>query len=49
MGRNASFEKALEGNKIIGEKEFVYPIKNGIETARQEAKEWVRECINKIN
>lgn len=45
----SNFEKALEGNKIIGEKEFVYPIKNGIETARQEAKEWVRECINKIN
>lgn len=45
----ANFEKALEGNKIIGEIEFVYPIKNGIESARKDAKKWVKECINKIN
>lgn len=44
-----NFEKALAGNNIIGEKEFVYPIKNGIEAAKHEAKEWVKECISKIN
>lgn len=45
----ADFEKALKGNNIIGEIEFIYPIKNGIEKARDEAKMWVRECINKIS
>lgn len=44
-----NFEKALEGNKIVGEVEFVYPIKKGIESAKQDAKKWARECINKIN
>lgn len=41
----SDFEKALENNKIIGEKEFVYPLKNGIEIAKKEAKEWVKECM----
>ena len=43
----ANFEKALEGNNIIGEIEFVYPIKNGVESARQNAKKWAKECISK--
>lgn len=30
-----NFEEALKGNKIIGEVEFVYPIKNGIEEAKK--------------
>lgn len=42
-----NFEETLKENKIIGEKEFVYPIKNGIENARQEAKKWANECIKK--
>ena len=45
----SNFEKALEGNKIIGEVEFVYPIKNGIEKAKEDAKKWAQECLNKIN
>ena len=36
-------------SETIGEFEFVYPIKNGIESARKDAKKWVKECINKIN
>lgn len=43
-----NFEKALEGNNIIGEIEFVYPIKNGIEEAKNKAKEWVKDCLTKI-
>lgn len=45
----ANFEKALEGNNIIGEIEFIYPIKNGIEKARENVVKWVKECISKIN
>lgn len=44
-----NYEKALEGNKIIGQLELVYPIKNGIEEAKNKAKEWAKECMNKIN
>lgn len=43
-----NFEKALEGNKIIDEIEFVYPIKNGIQDAKDKAKKWAEEFINKI-
>lgn len=42
-----NFEKALEGNKIVGEIEFVYPIKNGIEEAKNKAKEWIKEILAK--
>lgn len=44
----SNFEKELEGNKIIGELELIYPIKNGIEEAKEKAKEWAKECMNKI-
>lgn len=44
-----NFEKVLCDNKIIGEIEFVYPIKNGIESAKQKAKKWAKECLDKIN
>lgn len=44
-----NFERVLCDNKIIGEIEFVYPIKNGIESAKQEAKKWAKDCLNKID
>lgn len=44
----SNFENVLEGNRIIGEVEFIYPIKNGIEKAKQKAKKWARECIDEI-
>lgn len=44
-----NFEKVLCDNKIIGEIEFIYPIKNGIESAKQKAKKWAKECLDKIN
>lgn len=44
-----NFKDALKGNDIIGEIEFVYPIKNGIETAMQTAKQWAKECRSKID
>ena len=44
----ANFEKVLEGNNIIGEIELVYPIKNGIESAKTKTKKWVKECMDKI-
>lgn len=43
----SNFEEALGGNKIMGEIEFVYPIKNGIKDAQDKAKEWAKDCINK--
>ena len=36
-------------DNIIGEIEFVYPIKNGIESARQNARKWVKECVGKVS
>lgn len=37
-----NFKEALKENNIIGEIEFVYPIKNEIENAQKRAKEWVK-------
>ena len=41
------FEEALKGNNIVDKIEFVYPIKNGIETARERAKDWASKCLKK--
>lgn len=30
------------GNKIVSKTEFVYPIKNGIEEAKEKAKGWIK-------
>lgn len=43
------FKNTLSGNNIVGEIEFVYPIKNGIEEASNKAKEWAKECIKKVS
>ena len=43
-----NFEEVLKGNKIIGEIEFVYPIKNGIDEANKKAKEWALNCLKSI-
>lgn len=42
------FDKSLQGNNIIDKIEFVYPIKNGIEDAKQKAREWAKDCLDKI-
>ena len=36
-----NYEKALRGNKIVSKIDFVYPVKNGIEEAKNKAKEWI--------
>lgn len=38
-----NFHKALEGNEIVSELDLVYPIRNGI----QDAKNKVNQCIKK--
>lgn len=40
-----NFEEALKGNKIVDKIEFVYPIKNGIKSAQEKAKEWAKNCL----
>lgn len=42
-----NFEEVLQGNNIVDKQEFVYPIKNGIEKAKIEAKEWATKCLKK--
>lgn len=44
----SNFEEALKSNKIIGELELIYPIKNGIEEAKDKVEAWAKECISKI-
>lgn len=36
-----NYEKTLRGNKIVSKIDFVYPVKNGIEEAKNKAKEWI--------
>lgn len=43
-----NFEKELTGNNIIGKLELVYPIKNGIEKAKEKTEKWVCDCMKKI-
>lgn len=40
-----NYEEALKGNQIVDKIDFVYPIKNGIETAKEKAKEWALTSI----
>lgn len=40
-----NFEKALKGNNIVGKLELVYPLKNDVESAKKEAKNWASKCI----
>ena len=32
-------------NRIVDKIEFVYPIKNGIENAKKEARDWALKCL----
>lgn len=41
-----NYEEALQGNNIVDKIDFVYPIKNGIEEAKQKAEKWAVECVN---
>lgn len=41
-----NYEEALQGNNIVDKIDFVYPIKNGIEEAKQKAGKWAAECVN---
>ena len=40
-----NYENILKGNNIISKIDFVYPIKNGIESAKQKAVEWAKASI----
>lgn len=42
-----NFEDTLKENNIIDKIEFVYPIKNGIEQAKEKAYNWALKIINK--
>lgn len=39
------FEKALSGNKIISKLDLVYPIKNGIQDAKDKASKWINAVL----
>ena len=40
-----NYEEALKGNNIISKKGFVYPIKNGIDKAKQEVQDWIKSNL----
>ena len=42
-----NYEEVLKENKIVSKIDFVYPIKNGIETAKKKAKEWALSQLEK--
>ena len=41
------YENILKGNKIISKIDFVYPIKNGINTAKEKARDWAKNSLVK--
>ena len=43
-----NYEEELKENQIISKIDFVYPIKNGIEEAKEKAKKWARNSLEKI-
>lgn len=38
-----NFEKELKGNNIVSKIDFIYPIKNGIESSINKMNEWLKE------
>lgn len=40
-----NYEKALKENKIVSKIDFIYPIKNGIDKAKEKTKDWALSCI----
>lgn len=42
-----NYEEALKGNRIVSKIDFVYPIKNGIDSALKKAEEWALSNIEK--
>lgn len=43
-----NFEDALKENNIVDKIDFVYPIKNGIDNAKEKAREWaLKNLLNK--
>ncbi len=40
-----NFEKALSGSNIVSKLDLVYPIKNGIQDAKDKATEWIKSVI----
>ena len=42
-----NYENALKGNKIVSKLDLVYPVKNGIEQAKDKVNKWISEYINK--
>lgn len=41
----SNFEKALKGNNIVSKLDLVYPIKNGIEQAKEKVNTWITSNI----
>lgn len=40
-----NYENVLEGNNIVSKLDLVYPIKNGIEEAKKETNEWIKNNL----
>lgn len=39
------YEKDLKGNNIVSKLDLIYPIKNGIEEAKEKTNEWITSYI----
>ena len=42
------FQNALAGNVIVSQLDLVYPLKNGIQQAKEKANAWIRESIARV-
>ena len=40
-----NYEEALKGNNIVSKLDLVYPIKNGIDAAKNKTNEWIKESL----
>ena len=40
-----NFHKALEGNEIVSELDLVYPIRNGIQDAKNKVNQWIKKAM----
>lgn len=40
-----NYEDALKGNRIVSKLDLLYPIKNGIESAKEKTNRWIKENL----
>lgn len=40
-----NYEDALKGNRIVSKLDLLYPIKNGIESAKEKTNKWIKENL----